>query len=164
MNFNRLFITFFGSGLAPTAPGTVGTLAAMPFGLAIIYYLGVNSLTTATIVLTIIGIFEINKYEKSTGTHDDKSIVIDEVVGVWLTMAITYGGLSIWQNSYIDYIAAILSFASFRLFDIWKPSTIGYIDRKVKGGFGVIGDDLLAGLAAGIFNLLIFRVLTYFNI
>ena len=164
MNFNRLFITFFGSGLAPTAPGTVGTLAAMPFGLAIIYYLGVNSLTTATIVLTIIGIFEINKYEKSTGTHDDKSIVIDEVVGVWLTMAITYGGLSIWQNSYIDYFAAILSFASFRLFDIWKPSTIGYIDRKVKGGFGVIGDDLLAGLAAGIFNLLIFRVLTYFNI
>ena len=164
MNFNRLFITFFGSGLAPTAPGTVGTLAAMPFGLAIIYYLGVNSLTTATIVITIIGIFEINKYEKSTGTHDDKSIVIDEVVGVWLTMAITYGGLSIWQNSYIDYIAAILSFASFRLFDIWKPSTIGYIDRKVKGGFGVIGDDLLAGLAAGIFNLLIFRVLTYFNI
>ena len=164
MNFNRLFITFFGSGLAPVAPGTAGTLAAMPFGLAIIYYLGVNSLTTAAIVFTIIGIFEINKYEKSTGTHDDKSIVIDEVVGVWLTMAITYGGLSIWQNQYIEYIAAILSFASFRLFDIWKPSTIGYIDRKVKGGLGVIGDDLLAGLAAGIFNLLIFRVLTYFNI
>ena len=164
MNFNKLLITFFGSGLAPVAPGTAGTLAAMPFGLAIIYYLGVNSLTTAAIVFTIIGIFEINKYEKATDTHDDKSIVIDEVVGVWLTMAITYGGLSIWQNAYIEYLALILSFASFRLFDIWKPSTIGYIDRKVKGGLGVIGDDLLAGLAAGIFNLLIFRALSYFNI
>ena len=161
MNFNKLLITFFGSGLSPVAPGTAGTIAAMPFGLAIIYYLGVNSLTTAVIVFTIIGIFEINKYEKATGTHDDKSIVIDEVVGVWLTMVITYGGLSIWQNQYIEYIALILSFTSFRLFDIWKPSTIGYIDRKVKGGLGVIGDDLLAGLAAGIFNLLIFRVLSY---
>ena len=164
MNFNKLLITFFGSGLSPVAPGTAGTLAAMPFGLAIIYYFGVNSLTTAVIVFTIIGIFEINKYEKATGTHDDKSIVIDEVVGVWLTMVITYGGLSIWHNQYIEYIAVILSFASFRLFDIWKPSTIGYIDRKVKGGLGVIGDDLLAGLAAGIFNLLIFKVLSYFNI
>jgi len=164
MNFNKLLITFFGSGLFPVAPGTAGTLAAMPFGLAIIYYLGVNSLTTAVIVFTIIGIFEINKYEKATDTHDDKSIVIDEVVGVWLTMVITYGGLYIWQNQYIEYVALILSFASFRLFDIWKPSTIGYIDRKVKGGLGVIGDDLLAGLAAGIFNLLIFRVLSYFNI
>ena len=164
MNFNKLLITFFGSGLSPVAPGTAGTLAAMPFGLAIIYYLGINSLTTAVIVFTIIGIFEINKYEKVTDTHDDKSIVIDEAVGVWLTMVITYGGLSIWHNQYIEYIAVILSFASFRLFDIWKPSTIGYIDRKVKGGLGVIGDDLLAGFAAGIFNLLIFKVLSYFNI
>ncbi len=164
MNLNKQFITFLSSGLSPIAPGTAGTLAAMPFGLAIIYYLGINSLVTLTIVFTIIGIFEINKYEKATGTHDDKSIVIDEVVGVWLTMAITYGSLSIWHNQYIEYIAAILSFASFRLFDIWKPSTIGYIDRKVKGGLGVIGDDLLAGLAAGIFNLLIFRILSYFNI
>ncbi len=164
MNFNKLLITFFGSGLSPVAPGTAGTLAAMPFALLIVYYLGVNSLVTATIVFTIIGIFEINKYEKATGTHDDKSIVIDEVVGVWLTIAITYGGLSIWQNQYTEYLAVILSFASFRLFDIWKPSTIGYIDRKIKGGLGVIGDDLLAGLAAGIFNLLIFRILSYFNI
>ncbi len=164
MNFNKLLITFFGSGLSPVAPGTAGTLAAMPFALLIVYYLGVNSLVTATIVFTIIGIFEINKYEKATGTHDDKSIVIDEVVGVWLTIAITYGGLSIWQNQYTVYLAVILSFASFRLFDIWKPSTIGYIDRKIKGGLGVIGDDLLAGLAAGIFNLLIFRILSYFNI
>ncbi len=164
MNLQKLFLTFLGSGLSPVAPGTVGTVAAMPFGLAIIYYLGANSLTTLVIVFTIIAIFEINKFEKRGGEHDDKSIVIDEAVGVWLTMAITFGGLSLWQNPYNQYVALLLSFLGFRLFDIWKPSTIGYIDRKVKGGAGVVFDDLLAGFAAGVLNLLIFRALSYFHI
>ncbi len=163
MTLQKLLLTFFGSGLSPVAPGTVGTAAAMPFGLAIIYYMGANSLTTLVIVLSIISILEINKYEKNGGIHDDKSIVVDEAVGVWLTMAITFGGLSIWQNEYIYTIAIILSFANFRLFDIWKPSTIGYIDKKIKGGLGVVGDDLLAGLAAGVMNLLIFKALNYFG-
>jgi phosphatidylglycerophosphatase A len=164
MNLRRLFLTFFGSGLSPIAPGTVGTAVSIPFGLLIIYYLGASSLTTVVIVVSIIAIIEINNYEKDGGIHDDKSIVIDESVGVWLTMAITFGGLSIWQNQYIYYIAIALSFVSFRLFDIWKPSTIGYIDRKVKGGLGVVGDDLLAGFAGGVLNLLIFRVLSYLQI
>jgi len=164
MNLNKLLLTFFGSGLAPVAPGTVGTLAAIPVGLAVIFFAGVNSLTTLVIVVSIIAIFEINKYEKAGGPHDDKSIVIDEAVGVWLTMAITYGGLYLWQNEYALYVAGILSFISFRLFDIWKPSTIGYIDRKVKGGLGVVLDDLLAGFAAGVLNLLIFRILGYFGV
>ena len=164
MNFRRLLLTFFGSGLSPIAPGTVGSAASMPFGLLVIYYFGASSLTTLVIVLSIISILEINKYEKEGGVHDDKSIVIDETVGVWLTMAITFGGLSLWQNEYTYYVAIILSFLSFRLFDIWKPSTIGYIDRKVKGGLGVVGDDLLAGFAAGVMNLLIFRILAYFQV
>jgi len=164
MNARKLLLTFFGSGLSPVAPGTVGTAASMPFGLLIIYYFGASSLTTLVIVLSIISILEINKYEKAGGIHDDKSIVIDETVGVWLSMAITFGGMSLWQNQYTYYVAIALSFLSFRLFDIWKPSTIGYIDRKVKGGAGVVGDDLLAGFAAGVMNLLIFRVLNYFQI
>jgi len=165
MNFNKLLLTFLGSGLAPFAPGTVGTLAAMPFGFLVIYYLGANSLTTVVIVLSIIGVLEINRYEKAGGPHDDKSIVIDEAVGVWLTMAISYSALAqIWQSPYNIYAAGVLSFINFRLFDIWKPSTIGYIDRKVKGGLGVIGDDLLAGFAAGILNLVIFKILAYFQI
>jgi len=164
VNLQKLFLTFFGSGLSPVAPGTVGTLAALPFGLAIIYFIGAEALTTVVIVFTIVAILEINKYEKQSNTHDEKSIVIDEAVGVWLTMAITYGGITLWQSPYSEYAALILSFLSFRLFDIWKPSTIGYIDRKVQGGAGVVFDDLLAGFAAGILNLLIFRVLTYFQI
>jgi len=164
MNSRKLLLTFFGSGLSPFAPGTVGTAVSMPFGLLIIYYFGASSLTTLVIVLSIISILEINKYEKEGGEHDDKSIVIDETVGVWLTMAITFGGLSLWQNQYTFYVAIILSFISFRVFDIWKPSTIGYIDKKVKGGLGVVGDDLLAGFAAGVMNLLIFRILNYFQV
>lgn len=164
MNIQKLLLTFFGSGLSPVAPGTIGTLAAIPFGMAIIAFFGVGALTTVVIVFTIIAILEINKYEKSGNPHDDQSIVIDEAVGVWLTMAITYGGLSLWQNPYSEYVALALSFLGFRLFDIWKPSTIGYIDREVKGGAGVVFDDLLAGFAAGVLNLLIFRVLTHFQI
>ncbi len=164
MNFRKLFLTFFGSGLSPVAPGTAGTLAAMPFGLAVIYYLGVEALTNLLIVFSVIAVFEINRYEKETGTHDDKSIVIDEAVGVWLTLAITYGGIAIWKNPYSLYAAALLSFINFRLFDIWKPSTIGYIDKKVPAGMGVVGDDLLSGLAAGILNLLIFQILNYFGV
>ncbi len=162
MDLRRVFLTFFGSGLSPIAPGTVGTLAAMPFGLIVLFYLGINSLTTLTIVVTIIGILEINKYEKNGGIHDDKTIVIDEVVGVWLALSITFGGITLWQNPYNLYTAIALSFLSFRLFDIWKPSTIGHIDQKVKGGLGVMGDDLLAGFAAGVLNLLIFKTLGYF--
>ena len=164
MNARKILLTFFGSGLSPIVPGTVGTAASIPFGLLIIHYFGASSLTTLVIVLSIISILEIDKYEKEGGEHDDRSIVIDETVGVWLTMAITFGGLSIWQNPYIYYIAIALSFINFRIFDIWKPSTIGYIDKKVKGGLGVVGDDLLAGFAAGVMNLLIFRVLDYFQI
>ncbi len=164
MNLRRLLLTFFGTGLSPIAPGTVGTAASIPFGLLVIDYFGANSLTTLVIVLSIISIIEINKYEKEGGIHDDKSIVIDETVGVWLTMAITFGGLPIWNNPYNYYTAIAISFLSFRLFDIWKPSTIGYIDKKVAGGVGVVGDDLLAGFAAGVMNLLIFRALSYFGV
>jgi len=165
MNIQRLFLTLFGAGLSPIAPGTIGTLVAMPIGLLVIFYLGANSLTTLVIVASIIAIFEINKYEAEGGAHDDKSIVIDEAVGVWLTLAITFGALNqTWQHKYNIEIAIVLSFLTFRLFDIWKPSTIGYIDRRVAGGLGVVGDDLLAGFAAGVLNLLIFRILSYFGV
>ncbi|HHH51908.1 MAG TPA: phosphatidylglycerophosphatase A, partial [Campylobacterales bacterium] len=79
MNLNRIFITFFGSGLAPKAPGTVGSFAGLIVGLIILQFLPMQTLFMLTLVITIIGIFEINRYEKATNSHDDKSIVIDEV-------------------------------------------------------------------------------------
>ena len=155
MTLQKFFLTFGGSGLSPKAPGTVGSLASLPVGLAILYYLGVDSLFLITLVVTIVGIFEINKYEKLTGEHDQKHIVIDEAVGMWLSLMIAQATSLSMTYPYAEVLAIVLSFGAFRLFDIWKPSTIGWIDRELKGGMGVMLDDVLAGIAGGLLTSLI---------
>ena len=155
MNLNRLFITFFGTGLSPKAPGTVGSFAALLVALLILEIAPMQTLFMLTLVITIIGIFEINKYEKTTGTHDDKSIVIDEVSGMWIALMFALASAKSMSYAYAEEIAIIGSFAAFRLFDIWKPSLIGTIDRKVKGGLGVMGDDILAGVAGGSLTIIL---------
>ena len=155
MTLQKLFLTFFGAGLAPKAPGTVGSLAALPVGAALIYYLGVETLFMLTIAVTIIGIFEVNKYEQSTGEHDQQHIVIDEAVGMWLSMMITYSTVITLDYPYVIELGLLFSFAAFRLFDIWKPSTIGWIDREWKAGYGVMMDDVLAGIAGGLLSAVI---------
>lgn len=144
----RLFLTFFYSGLSPKAPGTMGSLLALFFGVLIVKFISLETLFLATVLLTLVGIKEINTYEKQGGIHDDKSIVIDEVVGMWLALVLSSG--TIFQ--------IILSFLFFRLFDIWKPSLIGKIDANVKGGLGVMGDDILAGIVAGICSAGVFQL------
>ncbi len=162
MTLRKLFLTFLGTGLSPRAPGTVGTLASIPFGWAIAHFIGVETLLMATVAITLIGIFEINAYEKMTGIHDHQIIVIDETAGVWLTMVITHYSAMSLPLSWGMWLGLGLSFASFRLFDIWKPSTIGWIDRKLAGGAGVMLDDLLAGVAAGLLNALLLSTLGSF--
>lgn len=146
----RVFLTFFYTGLSPKAPGTMGSLLALIFGVAIVRFLSLETLFLATILLSLIGIKQINAYEAEGGEHDDKSIVIDEVAGMWLTLVL----------SSTTWVQIGLSFLFFRLFDIWKPSIIGRIDRKVKGGLGVMGDDLLAAIFAGICSAGTFHLLT----
>jgi len=155
MTLQKIFLTFGGAGLSPKAPGTVGTLASLPVGLALLYYLGIESLFMLTIAITVIGIFEINKYEKSTGLHDQQHIVIDEAAGMWLSLMIAYSTAITMSYPYAEILAIVFSFAAFRLFDIWKPSTIGWIDRELKGGLGVMLDDILAGIAGGLLSVLI---------
>jgi phosphatidylglycerophosphatase A len=155
MNLNRLFITFFGTGLAPKAPGTVGSLAALIVGILILEVFPMQTLFMLTLAISIIAIFEINRYEKETRSHDDKSIVIDEVAGMWIAMMFAISTAQSMSYPFAWEIAIVSSFASFRLFDIWKPSTIGTIDRKVKGGLGVMGDDILAGVAGGLLSIVI---------
>jgi len=70
MTIQKLFLTFGGAGLSPKAPGTAGTLASLPVGLLVLHYLGMESLFMLTLAITVIGIFEVNKYEKITGVHD----------------------------------------------------------------------------------------------
>ena len=155
MDLNRLFVTFFGTGLSPKAPGTVGSFAALLAGLLILEIAPMQTLFILTLVITIIGIFEINKYEKKTGTHDDKSIVIDEVSGMWIALMFAIATAKTMQYNYANEIAIVGSFAAFRLFDIWKPSIIGTIDQKVKGGLGVMGDDVVAGIAGGLLTVVL---------
>jgi len=145
----KLFLTFFYSGLLPKAPGTFGTLAGAIVGIGILAIAPVTTLLLLTILLTFISINEINKEEKESGIHDASSIVIDEVAGIWLAFTISSG----------SWIQIILSIAFFRLYDIWKPSIIGRIDRDVKGGLGVMGDDIVAGIFAGLSSAIVYGAL-----
>lgn len=157
MNIRKIFLTFFGMGLSPKAPGTVGSVGGLISGGFIISSFGETTLLLAAIAISIIGIFEINKYEVQTGIHDQSEIVIDEVAGMWISMLITYS-MAVKFSFLYPYGAMIvffISFLTFRLFDIWKPSTIGKIDRNVSGGLGVMGDDIVAGIASGILTMVL---------
>lgn len=151
----KLFLTFFYTGLSPKAPGTVGTLGGAILGWILLQYFSFQTLTLLTILISIVGINEIDKYEAKSGTHDDKSIVIDEVAGIWLTFILA-GASSIIQM--------VICFIFFRVFDIWKPSLIGRIDKNAKGGLGVMGDDLLAGVIAGICSAGVYQFMKTYNL
>lgn len=147
----NVFLTFLYSGLTPKAPGTAGSLLAVIIGALIIHYISMETLVLLTILITLASIKQINSYEAKSGNHDDSRIVIDEVVGVWIALILSSGSL----------LQIILSFLFFRLFDIWKPSIIGKIDQNVKGGWGVMGDDMVAGLVAGICSAGSFQFFQY---
>jgi phosphatidylglycerophosphatase A len=135
MNFRKFFLTVGFSGLSPKAPGTVGSFVSLILGVILLEFLHTSSLFLLSILITIIAIKQIDLYEKEIGTHDSSEIVIDELAGMWIALAIC--GI----NSENVFILAPLAFIFFRIFDIWKPSIIGKIDR-LRGGSG---DDLLSG-------------------
>lgn len=138
----RLFLTFFYTGLFPKAPGTAGTIAGAFVAYFIIRYVPLETFFLLTVAISVIGIKVIDAYEKKTNSHDSSKIVIDEVAGVWLAMCLSL------STSFIQILLCVIF---FRIFDITKPSFIGRIDKNVKGGLGVMGDDLLAGVLAGVF-------------
>lgn len=126
-----------GSGLSPKAPGTAGTLVAIPIYCALSYlpwmfYLGVLAAAFA------VGVYLCGKTAKDLGVHDHPGIVWDEFVGFWITMIAVPAG----------WVWILSGFVLFRLFDIWKPWPIRWADRKVEGGMGIMLDDVLAGAYA----------------
>ncbi len=147
------FLTLFFSGYSKKAPGTIGSLVALLLGLPVLIF-SANTLFLAAILIGLIAIAQIDKEEEESKIHDSSYIVIDELVGMWLAMAIS--GLSL--------AGVILSFIFFRIYDITKPSLIGKIDKEVKGGLGVVADDALAGVLAGLSALLVIHILGFFNI
>lgn len=145
----KLFLTFFYSGCSKIAPGTCGSLAALIPAYLILKYLSIESLFLLSFLIFLVSIKIIDKYEQESLTHDDKQIVIDEVAGLFLALS-----LSAWASA--SYFSLILAFVLFRLFDIVKPSIIGKVDKKIKGGLGVMGDDMLAGFFAGLLSAIIY--------
>ncbi len=153
LGLRACFLTLFFSGYSKKAPGTIGSLVALLLGLPVLIF-SANTLFLGAVFVGLIAIAQIDKEEEETKRHDSSYIVIDELVGMWLAMAIS--GLSL--------AGVILSFIFFRIYDITKPSLIGKIDKEVKGGLGVVADDALAGVLAGLSALLVIHILGFFNI
>ncbi|HMT94288.1 phosphatidylglycerophosphatase A [uncultured Thiothrix sp.] len=137
----------FGSGLAPFAPGTFGTLAAIPLYL-ILSLFPLWLYFVVIVIAAVVGIWICGESAKKLGVHDHEGIVWDEFVGFWITMFAAPSGL-IWL---------IAGFVIFRIFDIWKPWPIYIVDDKVQGGFGIMLDDLMAGVYA----LIVMQILAFF--
>jgi phosphatidylglycerophosphatase A len=133
------FLAFgFGSGLATKMPGTFGTLAALPLVVLLSHFSSFSVYLIVTILVCVLGIWICGKTAEDMGVHDDSSIVWDEVAGMLITMLAV--PLS-WQT-------VLVGFMLFRFFDILKPWPISYLDKHVHGGFGIMIDDVLAGLFA----------------
>lgn len=132
--------TWFGCGLMRPAPGTWGTLGALPIGILIYAVAGWIGLLIATIAVSVIGYWAAGKFEEQSGEHDNGAIVIDEVAGVWI--ALIPAGLSIPH--------VIAAFLLFRFFDILKPWPISWADKKLPGALGVMADDIIAGVFAAL--------------
>ncbi|MFT7287546.1 MAG: phosphatidylglycerophosphatase A [Halieaceae bacterium] len=137
----------FGSGLAPVAPGTAGTIAAIPIyllfaELPLLLYAGLVLLATAA------GIWLCGRASDALGVHDHGGIVWDEFVGLWITLfAVPF-----------EWPWILLGFLFFRLYDIAKPWPVSWLDRQVAGGLGIMADDVVAGLMACLSLHLVIRL------
>lgn len=129
----------FGSGLSPKAPGTVGTLAAIPLYL-LMSPLHWTLYAGLLLIFTILGIWVCGRVADDLGAKDPSAIVWDEFVGFLLTMIVAPPG----------WFWIVAGFLAFRLFDIWKPWPIRVVDRQVGGGLGIMLDDIIAGIMAAL--------------
>ena len=152
---SHLFATLFGIGLLPLAPGTWGSLIGLILFLYTGVYLSISQELFYFLLLFIISLSFIVCYFATKGLDanekDQKSIVIDELAGVWLAFTPVAG--VIMMKEFLIY--SFLAFILFRIFDIWKPYPINIVDRRIKNYFGVVLDDLIARVYAAITLILI---------
>ena len=138
----------FGSGLSPKAPGTFGSLAALPLWY-LLQYLPPSSYILVVVAAFVLGIYLCGETARALGVHDHGGIVWDEFVGLWIALFLLPQG----------WYWVVAGFALFRLFDIWKPWPIRVLDAKVHGGLGIMVDDVLAGFYAFVVLQLAFLLL-----
>ena len=130
--------TWFGAGLMPKAPGTWGSLAAVPFAYGIHHLAGPVGLFVAAWVVFALGVWASEEFCRQSGARDPQAIVVDEVAGQWLAL-VPAGD---------DMLFYAAGFVLFRFFDIWKPWPVSWADRRVEGGWGIMLDDMIAGAYA----------------
>ncbi|MEK9725410.1 MAG: phosphatidylglycerophosphatase A [Rhodospirillaceae bacterium] len=134
-----LLATWFGSGWLPVAPGTWGSLAALPCAWIIVQAGGVPALAAATVLVTAVGWWAAEAYVRELGGDDPGPVVIDEVAGQWLTLLVVAAP---------DPLRYGIGFALFRLADIVKPWPASWADKRLHGGLGIMLDDVFAGVYA----------------
>lgn len=145
----------FGSGLSPVVPGTMGTLASIPFYL-LLMHLPLLWYVIVLIMASVIGVTICQRTSHDMKVHDHGSIVWDEFVGFWITMLVVpVLHLDPWNWKII-----VAGFVLFRLFDMVKPWPISWFDKNVAGGFGIMIDDIVAG---GIAALVLWGITVYFG-
>jgi phosphatidylglycerophosphatase A len=145
MKFWRFISSGFGSGLAPKAPGTFGSLVGLLVG-CLLLTVGHIALLTGIVVASAVGLYAIGQLPEAE--NDPSWVVIDEIAGQMIPLLALYE-VSFW--------GALLSFGLFRLFDIWKPGPVGWADKR-KDEIGIMGDDIIAGLLAWLVMLVLHLV------
>ena len=151
---SRILTTFFGVGLLRPAPGTWGSALAVVLGVLIDRYFGFPALVAATALVIVLGFRACGRELADRPGEDPSEIVIDEVAGQWIALmfpAAVFWGRG-WEG-FMPYPAWVAAFLFFRLFDIWKPWIIGWADAR-DDATGVMLDDLIAGVFAGVATLL----------
>ncbi len=143
MSLARLIATWFGCGYSKFAPGTVGTLGTLPFAY-FLHQFGIVPYRVGTFVDTIAGVWASGRVAEELGDEDPQIVVIDETSGVLIAIGLA-SGLTFRENYWLFAVAV----AGFRLFDIWKPGPIDSVQTLPKG-WGIMADDVLAGIAAGL--------------
>jgi len=133
-----LLVCGLGSGFSPRAPGTAGSLAAVALWWYALAPLTLVQQLVVIVLVTALGTWLVGRVQRRYGVTDPSAIVVDEFAGQWLALLALPGDL--WT--------ALAAFGLFRLFDIWKPWPVGMLERRVGGAFGVMVDDLAAGLMA----------------
>jgi phosphatidylglycerophosphatase A len=147
--------TCFGIGYFRPAPGTWGSLAALPFAWAIELILGPGGLAFAALVAALVGVWAGGAYAAWSGKHDPSEVVIDEVAGQWLTLAIVAA-----VEHHLSLMALGIGFLAFRFFDIVKPHPARRAEQ-LRGGWGVMADDLVAGAYAGLATILVLLLMRW---
>ena len=155
MNKLALIIaTYFGAGMISKAPGTIGSLATLPLAFVMAYFFGQDGILCAIVISFFIGVWAVNKLTKDSDEKDPSKVVIDETAGQLMSFVLVapylQGNLS--SKAIVVYL---LGFGLFRFFDIIKTGPVKWADTKIKNAWGVMLDDVFAGIFAAIVLMLI---------